>query len=174
MSRATLSITKIYMDGTNPDFAVGEKWDSLDYVSDGKPNPDQNPHRQALADWVVAAGGSVQAFDFTTKGILNAAVQGEFWRLRDSNGNPPGLIGIRPENAVTFIDNHDTGSTQSMWPFPSDKIMQGYAYILTHPGTPSIVFSLSLSRSVSDQSFDFYNLQRVLICSSMIISLSGV
>jgi alpha-amylase len=40
---------------------------------------------------------------------------------------------------VTFIDNHDTGSTQHMWPFPADKVMQGYAYILTHPGTPMIV-----------------------------------
>uniref|UniRef100_A0ACD5Y7X5 Uncharacterized protein n=1 Tax=Avena sativa TaxID=4498 RepID=A0ACD5Y7X5_AVESA len=24
-----------------------------------------------------------------------------------------------------------------MWPFPSDRVMQGYVYILTHPGTPS-------------------------------------
>lgn len=78
-------------------------------------------------------------FDFTTKGILQAAVEGELWRLKDSNSKPAGLIGILPQNAVTFIDNHDTGSTQKLWPFPSDKVMQGYAYILTHPGVPSIV-----------------------------------
>ncbi|KAH0683990.1 hypothetical protein KY285_021475 [Solanum tuberosum] len=52
----------------------------------------------------------------------------------------PGLISIIPQNAVTFIDNHDTGSTQHIWPFPSDKVMQGYAYILTHPGVPSVFY----------------------------------
>ena len=48
-----------------------------------------------------------------------------------------------PAKAVTFIDNHDTGSTQHMWPFPTDKVMQGYAYILTHPDTPMIVSYIS-------------------------------
>ena len=81
------------------------------------------------------------AFDFTTKGILPAAVEGELGRLKDSNGGPPGMIGLMPENAVTFVDNHDTGSTQEQWPFPSDKVMQGYVYIFTHPGIPSIVIS---------------------------------
>ena len=27
--------------------------------------------------------------------------------------------------AVTFIDNHDTGSTQRHWPFPDDKVRRG-------------------------------------------------
>lgn len=134
------SITKVYMENTSPDFAVGEKWDSLSYGPDGKPDANQDGHRGALKDWVQAAGGAVAAFDFTTKGILQAAVQGELWRLKDSNGKPPGFIGILPQNAVTFIDNHDTGSTQRLWPFPSDKVMLGYAYILTHPGTPCIFY----------------------------------
>jgi alpha-amylase len=135
------SITKIYMENTSPDFAVGEKWDSLAYGQDGKLDYNQDAHRGSIKDWIQAAGGAVTAFDFTSKGILQAAVQGELWRLKDSNGKPPGLIGLLPQNAVTFIDNHDTGSTQQIWPFPSDKVMQGYAYILTHPGTPSIVTS---------------------------------
>ncbi|OAY22936.2 hypothetical protein MANES_18G037000v8 [Manihot esculenta] len=134
------SITKIYMEKTSPNFAVGEKWDSLAYGQDGKPDANQDAHRGALKDWIQAAGGITTAFDFTTKGILQAAVEGELWRLKDSNGKPPGLIGILPQNAVTFIDNHDTGSTQRLWPFPSDKVMQGYAYILTHPGIPSIFY----------------------------------
>ncbi|KAL8058798.1 hypothetical protein ABFX02_03G044900 [Erythranthe guttata] len=133
-------ITKIYMDNTRPDFAVGELWNSIDYDGNGKPAYNQDRHRNELARWAGDAGGNVAAFDFTTKGILQAAVQGELWRLRDSGGNPPGLIGIMPGNAVTFIDNHDTGSTQNMWPFPSDKVVQGYAYILTHPGTPSVFY----------------------------------
>lgn len=133
------SITKIYMEQTRPDFAVGEKWDSLS-SNDGKPNYDQDGHRAALVDWVQSAGGAVTAFDFTTKGILQAAVEGELWRLKDPNGKPPGMIGLKPENAVTFVDNHDTGSTQRISPFPSDKVMLGYAYILTHPGTPTIFY----------------------------------
>ncbi|PHT30492.1 Alpha-amylase isozyme 2A [Capsicum baccatum] len=134
------SITKIYMGKTSPDFAVGEFWNSLAYGQDGKPEYNQDNHRNELVSWVQNGGGAVTAFDFTTKGILQAAVQGELWRLKDSNGKPPGMIGVLPRNAVTFIDNHDTGSTQKMWPFPSDKVMQGYAYILTHPGIPSVFY----------------------------------
>ncbi|RVW61137.1 Alpha-amylase [Vitis vinifera] len=119
---------------------VGEIWNSLSYGNDRKPDYNQDAHRRELVDWVKAAGGAVTAFDFTTKGILQAAVEGELWRLKDSNGGPPGMIGLMPENAVTFIDNHDTGSTQKVWPFPSDKVMQGYVYILTHPGIPSIFY----------------------------------
>ncbi|KAE8704157.1 Alpha-amylase 1 [Hibiscus syriacus] len=116
---------------TSPDFAVGEKWEQL---NEGK----EDLLRADLKDWIEAAGGVVAVFDFTTKGILNDAVQGKLWRLKDSNGKPPGLIGLLPQNAVSFIDNHDTGSTKNQWPFLADKIMQGYAYILTHPGIPSI------------------------------------
>ncbi|GMY28671.1 alpha-amylase-like isoform X1 [Fagus crenata] len=145
------SITKVYMEQTKPDFAVGENWNSLSYGDGGKPNPNQDAHRNALVDWIQAAGGAVTAFDFTTKGILQAAVEGELWRLKDSNGKPPGLIGIKPENAVTFIDNHDTGSTQKLWPFPSDKVIQGYAYILTHPGTPSIFYDHLFDWGLKDE-----------------------
>ncbi|KAJ8433862.1 hypothetical protein Cgig2_032073 [Carnegiea gigantea] len=135
------SITKIYMEATKPDFAVGELWNALAYGQDGKPSYNQDAHRNELAKWVQDGGaGALTAFDFTTKGILQVAVQDEWGRMKDSNGKPTGLIGVLPKNAVTFIDNHDTGSTQKLWPFPSDKVMQGYAYILTHPGIPSIFY----------------------------------
>ncbi|KAE8659106.1 Alpha-amylase 1 [Hibiscus syriacus] len=140
------SITKIYMERTSPDFAVGEKWEDLSLGQDS-----QDSHRGALKVWVEAAGGAVKAFDFTTKGVLNAAVQGELWRLKDSNGKSPRMIRILPQNAVTFIDNHDTGSTQRLWPFPSDKVMQGYAYILTHPGTPSIFYDHFVDWGLKDE-----------------------
>jgi len=58
----------------------------------------------------------------------------------DQDAHRPGVIGWWPAKAVTFVDNHDTGSTQAMWPFPADKVMQGYAYILTHPGNPCIFY----------------------------------
>mmetsp|Transcript_22935 Transcript_22935/g.64442 ORF Transcript_22935/g.64442 Transcript_22935/m.64442 type:complete len:277 (+) Transcript_22935:3-833(+) len=99
----------------------------------------QDGHRQDLVNWINATDKQSTAFDFTTKGVLQEAVAScQYWRLKDSNGKPPGLIGWMPKYAVTFIDNHDTGSTQRHWPFPDDKVLVGYAYILTHPGIPSL------------------------------------
>lgn len=43
---------------------------------------------------------------------MQDAVKGQYWRLRDPQGKPPGAVGLWPSRAVTFIDNHDTGSTQ--------------------------------------------------------------
>jgi hypothetical protein len=34
----------------------------------------------------------------------------EYWRLADSKNKAPGLIGWWPQRAVTFVDNHDTGT----------------------------------------------------------------
>lgn len=46
------------------------------------------------------------------QGILHSALHGEFWRLIDPQGKPPGVMGWWPSRAVTFLENHDTGSTQ--------------------------------------------------------------
>jgi len=127
-----------YCTKSHPAWAVGELWTDMHYDHHGLCY-NQDKHRQALVDWVNATGKKSTAFDFTTKGILQEACRlTQFWRLRDCNGKPPGLIGWLPGYAVTFIDNHDTGSTQRHWVFPDDKVMIGYAYILTHPGIPSI------------------------------------
>ncbi|KAG6467419.1 hypothetical protein ZIOFF_074765 [Zingiber officinale] len=148
------SVARGYLQRTQPDLAVAEFWSSLAYGSDGKPDYDQDGSRQEVANWVKQVGGSATAFDFTTKGVLQAAVQGELWRMKDPQGKPPGMMGWWPEKSVTFIDNHDTGSTQKLWPFPSDKVMQGYAYILTHPGIPSIfydhLFDWGLKEQITD------------------------
>ncbi|XP_037436763.1 alpha-amylase AMY3 [Triticum dicoccoides] len=119
------AMAKIYVDNSKPAFVVGELYDR---------------DRQLLANWVRGVGGPATAFDFPTKGVLQEAVQGDLGRMRGSDGKAPGMIGWMPEKTVTFIDNHDTGSTQRLWPFPSDKVMQGYAYILTHPGIPCIFY----------------------------------
>ncbi|KAK4277488.1 hypothetical protein QN277_015482 [Acacia crassicarpa] len=131
--------TKIYLDNTKPEFAVGELFEAVALGSDGKPLANQDPHRAKLVQWVQDAGGAVTTFDFTTKMVLGAAVQGELWRMKDANGKPPGMIGTDPSHAVTLVDNHDTLS-QRIWPFPDGKTMLGYAYILTHPGHPSIFY----------------------------------
>lgn len=130
---------KEYIEASNPVFAIGEYWDSLGYEH-GSLCYNQDPHRQRIINWINATGGTSSAFDITTKGILHSALHNEYWRLIDPQGKPTGVMGWWPSRAVTFLENHDTGSTQGHWPFPRDKLMQGYAYILTHPGTPAIFY----------------------------------
>eukprot|EP00191_Tetraselmis_sp_GSL018_P020356 CAMPEP_0177594508 /NCGR_PEP_ID=MMETSP0419_2-20121207/9820_1 /TAXON_ID=582737 /ORGANISM="Tetraselmis sp., Strain GSL018" /LENGTH=598 /DNA_ID=CAMNT_0019085825 /DNA_START=592 /DNA_END=2388 /DNA_ORIENTATION=- len=127
-----------YVEETMPLFSVGEFWDTLSY-SGGYLDYDQNPHRQRTVDWINATGGRSLAFDMTTKGILHAVIENnEYWRLSDPEGKPPGVLGWWPSKTCTFIENHDTGSTQGHWRFPDHGVEQGYAYILTHPGTPTV------------------------------------
>ncbi len=133
----------IYNDATSPYFSVAETWPDIigDYYASGSTGV--KGHRQYLADWVSASGNKSAVFDFTTKWQLMLAVQdSQYWRLKDDSGKPIGYVGWNPAKAVTFLDNHDTGSSpgggQNHWPFPSNGIMQGYAYILTHPGVPSV------------------------------------
>lgn len=126
----------MFVGNTRPSFAVGEYWSS---------------DREEVARWVRAAGGNAAAFDFASKGVLQDAVQGKLHRLRDGGGGIPGLIGLMPEKAVTFVDNHDTGSTQRLWQFPSDKVMLGYAYYFTHPGTPSVFYDHYFEWGLEDQ-----------------------
>ena len=127
-----------YDEQTNPAFSVGEVWNNMAFQGSSL-NSNQDAHRKDLCNWIDGNPSKVAClFDFTTKGILQVAVNGEYWRLRDKDGKPAGLIGWWPARAVTFVDNHDTGSQQSHWPFPDKKVMQGYAYILTHPGIPCV------------------------------------
>ncbi|ERM94081.1 alpha-amylase isozyme 3D [Amborella trichopoda] len=129
----------MYFDRSKPDFAVGEIWSGLVYGNDSKPQYNQDKHRQELVDWVHETGDLGMAFDFTTKLLMNEALKDELWRLKDGNGKPIGLIGLLPEKAVTFVDNHDTYS-QNLAPTPRDKVMLAYAYIFTHPGIPSFFY----------------------------------
>jgi len=129
-----------YVNETRPFLSFGEFWDACSY-RDGVLEYNQDAHRQRTCNWVDSTGGNTAAFDFTTKGILQEALsRTEYWRLIDTNGNPPGFCGMWPSRAVTFIENHDTGSTLQHWPFPSSKVLQGYCYILTHPGTPTVFY----------------------------------
>ncbi|KAL5219930.1 hypothetical protein ABZP36_024643 [Zizania latifolia] len=131
---------KDYLEASEPYFAVGEYWDSLSYTY-GEMDYNQDAHRQRIVDWINATNGTAGAFDVTTKGILHAVLErSEYWRLSDEKGRPPGVLGWWPSRAVTFIENHDTGSTQGHWRFPFGMEVQGYAYILTHPGTPAVFY----------------------------------
>jgi alpha-amylase len=115
-----------YNDASRPVLSVGEFWDN---------------NAQQVMDWVNETKGKSMAFDFPTREALASALQNQdYSRLKTLAGKPPGLIGLRSEMSVTFIENHDTepvrdgGSKR----FPDAKIMQGYVYLLTHPGIPCI------------------------------------
>ncbi|KAL3150549.1 Alpha-amylase [Trebouxia sp. C0010 RCD-2024] len=129
-----------YINATVPTMAFGEYWDTCEYT-DGVLNYNQDTHRQRTVNWCDKTGGTAAAFDFTTKGILQEAMgRGEYWRLVDGQGRPPGLMGMWPSRAVTFIENHDTGSTLNHWPFPWNHLGEAHAYQLTHCGTPCVFY----------------------------------
>ena len=127
----------IYNDATSPSFSVGEYWPTNSFSTS---NP--NAWRQEIVGWIDATGGKSTVFDFVTKPLLAAAISnGNYALLKDSDGKPGGTIGWWPACSTTFLDNHDTGPTpygQGHWSFPSGSEAVGYAYILTHPGTPSV------------------------------------
>jgi alpha-amylase len=123
-----------------PNFCVGEIWTNLDLNN-------VDAHRQILVNYVDGNSGTCAAFDFTTKGLLNQVLaNNDYWRLKATDGKPQGGIGWWAQKMVTFVDNHDTGpaescsSGQNLWAVPCDKVMQGYAYILTHPGIPTVFY----------------------------------
>ncbi|GLC36330.1 Alpha-amylase A type-1/2 [Pleodorina starrii] len=129
-----------YIDATSgPDsLNVGEYWTEAQWNGPHL-SYDQNGPRQQLCDWINGTHQRCCAFDFPTKSILQEAVRNcEYDRLRDGQGKAPGLLGWWPGKAVTFVDNHDTGSTQQHWPFPAGRVGLGYAYVLSHPGIPCL------------------------------------
>ena len=123
---------KEYNDATSPYFSVGELLEG---------------DRNRIVKWLdyTKAGtntASSTAFDFATKSALqNAFNDNNLSYLKDGSGKASGLIGVWPDKAVTMLDNHDTGPVpygQDLWIFPGSKVLNGYAYILTHPGTPMV------------------------------------
>ncbi len=119
----------LYNDASQPYLSVGEFWDA---------------DRQNLMNWIDAAGGKSMVFDFPTRTLLKSAIADrQFWRLKTVDGKPAGAIGWWPAMSVTFIENHDTDKDH---PHPDefgdgDQVLQGYAYILTHPGIPCVFWA---------------------------------
>ena len=118
-----------YNDASQPYLSVGEFW-----VED----------RQQVVNWIDATRGKSMAFDFPTRTQLKAAVRDRnFGLLKTIDGKPTGVIGWWPAMSVTFVEDHDTAADH---PFPEefgngDQVLQGYAYILTHPGIPCVFWS---------------------------------
>ena len=123
-----------YIQASQPYYSVGEYWDG-----------DVN----ALKSWINATyGGGANisgAFDFSLYYTLSGVMVSNGKQVASNNygalnwsGNMAGLAGQYgfSEKAVTFVDNHDTFVHDSS--FLGTDIPKAYAYILTHPGIPSV------------------------------------
>lgn len=149
-----------YNQHTNPYFAVGEAWYGVSNTADPQ---NVAAARAQIIGWINETQGNSFAFDFTTKYLLNDVLGGftikdgvytynapsyQFGRLRAEDGQPAGLIGAWPGRSVTFIENHDTGpgricdyqnsTGQAHLALDCAHVGQAYAYILSHPGIPTV------------------------------------
>lgn len=136
-----------YNAATSAEFAVGEYWPTAGF-SVGNPTAWGNE----IKSWVAATAsteGSVtrqrsRAFDFALKGIMNSVFGNNSSDVGNNNygllANAASLMQSQPSDAVTFIDNHDTGSTQLHWYLDPADIGTAYAFILTHPGYPCVAW----------------------------------
>eukprot|EP00192_Tetraselmis_astigmatica_P003233 CAMPEP_0117666486 /NCGR_PEP_ID=MMETSP0804-20121206/10405_1 /TAXON_ID=1074897 /ORGANISM="Tetraselmis astigmatica, Strain CCMP880" /LENGTH=548 /DNA_ID=CAMNT_0005474041 /DNA_START=481 /DNA_END=2127 /DNA_ORIENTATION=+ len=128
---------KEYVDATTwprGELSVAEFWDD----DDGK-NPAYTT-TDMLVEFVDAAEGHVGAWDFGLKTTMHqAALQNDYSLLGTKDGLP-GLMGMRPHLAFTYIDNHDTAPPQAHYPFPDSipKLLAMHAYMLSHPGIPCV------------------------------------
>jgi alpha-amylase len=127
-----------YNFASKPTFAVGEYFDSrsdllTDWVDGTKQHGQPDPALRACS-----------AFDFATQEMLRGFIKnGQYTRLpaiHFKDGIDDGLIALNKDKAVTFLENHDTGFPQHQFDSfgNDDKLLQGYAYILTHPGLPCV------------------------------------
>lgn len=97
-----------------------------------------DPDPQTIVDWIAETGQRSLAFDFPTRYRLAEALQsGDYGKLT------PGVIGLRPELAVTFVENHDCqpGHEEVGKSFPAAHVAKAYVYILTHPGVPCVFWN---------------------------------
>jgi len=127
---------------TDAAFSVGEYW------------PDNGDWKDQIDKWITATGNEVngvkgkqsRAFDFVLKQKMNEAFG--WYKAGDKSTEKVGdlslladtttLMRSNPSAAVTFVDNHDTGSTQQHWELNWNRVAVAYTYILTHPGMPCV------------------------------------
>lgn len=126
---------KMYNEASKPKFSVGEYWQGSVTAS----KKDDHPFG-GVKDWVEATGKTSAAFDFPMKYLIKSAFNDGNWKLLAKNLTST-LVGIEPQYAVTFIDNHDTGEPH-VNPDPlRANVEAANAYILAMPGTPCIWIS---------------------------------
>ncbi len=119
--------TKMYNNANNVTFSVGEYWDG---------------NYDLVKDWIEGTGKTSAAFDFPFKYQLNKAFTNGthlnelVWKANGTTDQPAGMIHFGyAQQAVTFIDNHDTYRDGSK--FQGD-VLQANAFMLSSPGTPCV------------------------------------
>lgn len=126
---------KMYNEASKPKFSVGEYWQGSVTASKKGDHP-----FGGVKDWVDATGKTSAAFDFPMKYLIKSAFNDDNWKLLDINLTST-LVGIEPQYAVTFIDNHDTGEPHDNPDPLRANVEAANAYILALPGTPCIWIS---------------------------------
>lgn len=115
--------TKIYNESAQPTYSVSECWDDL----------------TTIKNWINNTSKTSAAFDFPMKSLIKDAFGGNWKLLADYKSRT--LVGIEPQYAVTFIDNHDTGEPHEKPDPQRANVEAANAYILAMPGTPCIWIS---------------------------------
>ena len=137
---------------TNAAFSVGEHW-----PTDGFSYSNPAAWSNQFETWVTATSSDdnkindreytpsgSRVFDFVTKGMMNKVFGNNVSGVANGNYNllASEYCGFNkmPAASVTFVDNHDTGSTQALWYLDPDDVGTAYAFILTHPGYPCVAW----------------------------------
>ena len=118
--------TGLYNVHAQPEFSVGEYWDSS--------------YDNVVGYWITETGipadGVPQsaAFDFPLKYKINEAFNNSNWSVLENKGiaGDPNMS----RYAVTFVDNHDTYRNNS--DRVNENVLAANAFILTMPGTPCV------------------------------------
>ena len=152
-----------YNAQTNAVFSVGEHW-----PTDGFSYSNPQAWSNQFETWVTATSSESnkidgrtytpygsRVFDFVTKGMMNKVFGCNGSGIGNGNYNllANDYCGYKkmPQSAVTFVDNHDTGSTQALWYLDPNDVGTAYAFILTHPGFPCVAWQHYFTAS---QSYD--------------------
>ena len=125
--------TKMYNESAQPQFSVGECWDSSNTIK----------------NWIDGTGKTSAAFDFQFRyTVRNAANNSDWSKLALQNdGNWPLISdnfssGAYRQWAVTFVENHDTEKRPNADQDPIKKdTLAANAYLLAMPGTPCIFYT---------------------------------
>ena len=122
--------TKMYNESAQPQFSVGECWDSSN----------------TIRRWIDGTGKTSAAFDFQFRyTVRNAINKGDWSQLAKQNDGSWPLVSKDYEKggyrqwAVTFVENHDTErrSNAAQDPITKDTLAAN-AYLLAMPGTPCV------------------------------------
>lgn len=105
-----------------------------------------------LSRYIHETNGRIAVFDFPLFYRLRSCVRGNNYSGLQRGAKLYGLIGTDPQRSVTFVDNHDTTQEETfgtrLQTFgTSEQVVRAYAFLLTHPGTPCILWAEWLDRN---------------------------